>query len=171
MKSAPAKVLHTMCGRTLLGHVLAAVEPLHAQQTLVVVGHGRDQVIAELDKTDTGAKPVVQAEQNGTGHAVRLALEAAGDVEGAGVVVPGDTPLLTPATIDALLRRHLETLAAATLLTAHMPDPSGYGRVVRDPDGHVTSIVEEKDADDRIRQIDEVGTSVYVFDAAKLRAG
>ena len=169
MKSATAKVLHTMCGRTLLGHVLAAVEPLHAQQTLVVVGHGRDQVIAELDKVDHEAKPVVQEQQNGTGHAVRLALEAAGDVEGAVVVVPGDTPLLTATTIEALMKRHLETLAAATLLTARMPDPTGYGRIVRDPDGHVTAIVEEKDADERVRQIDEVGTSVYVFDAAKLR--
>src|SRR4051794_6591129 len=170
MKSATAKVLHTMCGRTLLGHVLAAVEPLQAHQTLVVVGHGRDQVIGELDKTAGGAKPVVQDPQNGTGHAVRLALEAAGDVEGAVVVVPGDAPLITPGTIDALLRRHLETLAGATLLTARMPDPTGYGRIVRDPDGHVTAIVEEKDADERVRQIDEVGTSVYVFDAVKLRA-
>src|SRR3954449_10921241 len=170
MKSATAKVLHTMCGRTLLGHVLAAVEPLHAQQTLVVVGHGRDQVIAELDKVDNEAKPVVQEQQNGTGHAVRLALEVAGDVEGAVVVVPGDTPLLTAMTIEALMNRHLETLAAATLLPARMPDPTGYGRIVRDPDGHVTAIVEEKDADERVRQIDEVGTSVYVFDAAKLRA-
>src|SRR3954449_12768365 len=131
MKSATAKVLHTMCGRTLLGHVLAAVEPLHAQQTFVVVGHGRDQVIAELDKTAGQAKPVVQEQQNGTGHAVRLALEAAGDVDGAVVVVPGDTPLLTPATIDALLRRHLETVPAATLQPAQLPDPTAYRRIAR----------------------------------------
>jgi len=169
MKSATAKVLHTMCGRTMLGHVLAAVEPLQAHQTLVVVGHGRDQVIDGLASSNPDAKPVVQAEQNGTGHAVRLAMEAAGDVTGAVVVVPGDAPLLTPGTIASLLQRHLETLAAATLLTARLPDPTGYGRIVRDPDGHVTGIVEEKDADDRVRQIDEVGTSVYVFDAPKLR--
>jgi len=169
MKSATAKVLHTMCGRTLIGHVLAAVDPLEAQQTLVVVGHGREQVTEELAKTAPNAKPVVQEQQNGTGHAVRLALESAGDVDGAVVVVPGDAPLLTADTIERALRRHLETVAAATLLTAHLPDPTGYGRIVRDPDGHVTAIVEEKDADDRVRQIDEVGTSVYVFDAAKLR--
>ena len=170
MKSSTAKVLHTMCGRTLLGHVLAAVEPLRAAQTLVVVGHGRDQVTEELAASQAGATPVVQDEQNGTGHAVRLAVQAAGDVEGAVVVVPGDAPLLTAATIEALARRHLETRAAATLLTARMPDPHGYGRVLRDQDGHVSGIVEEKDADDRTRQIDEVGTSVYVFDAKKLVA-
>jgi bifunctional UDP-N-acetylglucosamine pyrophosphorylase/glucosamine-1-phosphate N-acetyltransferase len=170
MKSATAKVLHTMCGRTMVGHVLAAVEPLDAGHTLVVVGHGRDQVTTELATTSPEATPVVQAEQNGTGHAVRLALNAAGEITGPVVVVPGDTPLLTTPTLQRLVQRHAETHAAATLLTATMPDPTGYGRVVRDPDGHVTGIVEEKDADDRTRQIDEVATSIYVFDAGKLRA-
>jgi bifunctional UDP-N-acetylglucosamine pyrophosphorylase / glucosamine-1-phosphate N-acetyltransferase len=169
MKSATAKVLHTLCGRTMLGHVLAATEPLQAHQTLVVVGHGRDQVSEDLARTGS-AQPVVQDEQNGTGHAVRLAMDAAGDVEGAVVVVPGDAPLLTTGSVEALLRRHLETVAAATLLTARMPDPTGYGRIVRDHDGHVAAIVEEKDADDAVRRVDEVGTSVYVFDAVKLRA-
>ena len=170
MKSATAKVLHRMCGRTLLGHVLAATAPIEAHRTLVVVGHGRDQVTANLAETEPSAVAVVQDEQNGTGHAVRLALEAADEFEGAVVVVPGDAPLLTTQSIQQLLQRHLETMAAATLLTAHMPDPTGYGRIVRDSDGHVTGIVEEKDADERIRQLDEVGTSVYVFDAEKLRA-
>jgi bifunctional UDP-N-acetylglucosamine pyrophosphorylase/glucosamine-1-phosphate N-acetyltransferase len=169
MKSATAKVLHTMCGRTMLGHVLAAVEPLAAKQTLVVVGHDRDQVTDELVATWPQAIPVVQDQQNGTGHAVRLAMQAVDATAGAVIVVPGDAPLLTTAAIERLVQRHVETLAAATLLTARMPDPTGYGRIVRDPDGHVTGIVEEKDADDRIRQIDEVGTSVYVFDAEKLR--
>jgi bifunctional UDP-N-acetylglucosamine pyrophosphorylase / glucosamine-1-phosphate N-acetyltransferase len=173
MKSATAKVLHRLCGRPMVGHVLAALSDVGPQQTLVVVGHDRDQVAAALAEQEPGAVPVVQEPQNGTGHAVRLALDAAdaaGPVEGAVVVVPGDAPLLTADTLRRLLSRHLEAVAAATLLTATMPDPSGYGRVVRDPDGHVTGIVEEKDADERIRQIDEVATSVYAFDAAKLRA-
>src|SRR5436305_9257795 len=131
MKSARAKVLHTMCGRTMIGHVLAAVQPLQARQTLVVVGHGRDQVSDELAASAPEARPVVQDEQNGTGHAVRLAMEAAGDAHGAVVVVPGDAPLLTTETVQRLMRRHLETIAAATLLTARMPDPTGYGRIVR----------------------------------------
>jgi len=173
MKSSTAKVLHGLCGRPMLGHVLTAIGAVGPEQTLVVVGHDRDQVTAALAEQQHGfaAVPVVQEPQNGTGHAVRLALDAAGDqVEGAVVVVPGDAPLLTPHTLQRLLARHLEAVAAATLLTATMPDPTGYGRIVRDPDGHVTDIVEEKDADERIRQIDEVATSVYVFDAAKLRA-
>jgi len=173
MKSSTAKVLHGLCGRPMLGHVLTAIGAVGPEQTLVVVGHDREQVTAALAEQQHGfaAVPVVQEPQNGTGHAVRLALDAAGDqVEGAVVVVPGDAPLLTPHTLQRLLARHLEAVAAATLLTATMPDPTGYGRIVRDPDGHVTGIVEEKDADERVRQIDEVATSVYVFDAAKLRA-
>jgi bifunctional UDP-N-acetylglucosamine pyrophosphorylase / glucosamine-1-phosphate N-acetyltransferase len=170
MKSSTAKVLHRMCGRPMLGHVLAALEGIDPVQTLVVVGHERDQVTAALADQAPDVVPVTQEPQNGTGHAVRLALDAAGSVEGAVVVVPGDAPLLTTDTLQRLLARHLEAVAAATMLTATMPDATGYGRVVRDPDGHVTGIVEEKDADDRVRQIDEVATSVYVFDAAKLRA-
>jgi bifunctional UDP-N-acetylglucosamine pyrophosphorylase/glucosamine-1-phosphate N-acetyltransferase len=170
MKSATAKVLHGLCGRPMLGHVLAAVGGVNPEQTLVVVGHDRDQVTAALGEQAPSAVPVVQEPQNGTGHAVRLALDAAGTAEGAVVVVPGDAPLLTTQTLERLLARHLETVAAATLLTATMPDATGYGRIVRDPDGHVTGIVEEKDADDRVRQIDEVATSVYVFDVVKLRA-
>ena len=170
MKSSTAKVLHGLCGRPMVGHVLAALDAVGPEQTLVVVGHARDQVTAALAEQAPAAVPVVQEPQNGTGHAVRLAMEAAGVTEGAVVVVPGDAPLLTADTLQRLLSRHLEALAAATLLTATMPDPTGYGRIVRDPDGHVIGIVEEKDADDRVRQIDEVATSVYVFDAAKLRA-
>jgi bifunctional UDP-N-acetylglucosamine pyrophosphorylase/glucosamine-1-phosphate N-acetyltransferase len=170
MKSSTAKVLHGLCGRPMLGHVLAAVDGVNPEQTLVVVGHDRDQVTAALAEQAPSAVPVVQEPQNGTGQAVRLALEATQTTEGAVVVVPGDAPLLTTQTLERLLARHLEAVAAATLLTATMPDATGYGRIVRDADGHVTAIVEEKDADDRIRQIDEVATSVYVFDAAKLRA-
>jgi len=170
MKSSTAKVLHGLCGRPMVGHVLAALGEVAPQQTLVVVGHGRDQVVPALAEQAPGVVPVVQEPQNGTGHAVRLALEEAAAAEGAVIVVPGDAPLLTGDTLQRLLARHLEALAAATLLTATIPDPTGYGRIVRDPDGHVVGIVEEKDADERVRQIDEVATSVYVFDAAKLRA-
>jgi bifunctional UDP-N-acetylglucosamine pyrophosphorylase/glucosamine-1-phosphate N-acetyltransferase len=170
MKSATAKVLHRMCGRTLLGHVLAAVEPLQADRTLVVIGHDRDQVERHLEDAAPDAAAVVQADQRGTGDAVQLALDAAGpELTGAVIVVPGDTPLLTSALLERLVRRHVETRAAATLLTAQLPDPTGYGRIVRHADGHITGIVEERDADDRTRRISEVGTSVYVFDAEKLR--
>src|SRR4051812_41395142 len=99
MKSSTAKVLHRLCGRPMLGHVLAAVDGVNPEQTLVVVGHDRDQVSAALAAQAPHAVPVVQEPQNGTGHAVRLALEAAGTTEGAVVVVPGDAPLLTTQTL------------------------------------------------------------------------
>jgi bifunctional UDP-N-acetylglucosamine pyrophosphorylase/glucosamine-1-phosphate N-acetyltransferase len=170
MKSELTKVLHAICGRSLLGHVLVAAEPLGAATTLVVVGHGRQQVIDHLNEIESSAEPVVQAEQRGTGHAVRLALDALGsDVVGTVVVLPGDVPLLTSETLRRLLERHTETSAAATVLTAEVSDPTGYGRIVRDPDAQVVAIVEERDADEPTRQLGEINTSVYAFDIPKLR--
>jgi bifunctional UDP-N-acetylglucosamine pyrophosphorylase/glucosamine-1-phosphate N-acetyltransferase len=171
MRSELAKVLHAICGRSLLGHVLTATEPLAAAETVVVVGHRRAQVLEHLEEIGSAASTVVQEEQRGTGHAARLALESLGDTtEGTVVVLPGDAPLLSTETLQRLLFRHHETHAAATVLTAELPDATGYGRVVRDPDGHVTAIVEERDADDQTRQVNEVNASVYAFDLAKLRA-
>ncbi len=174
MRSATPKVLHQMCGRTLLGHVLAATAGLGAEHTLVVVGHGREAVSAQLaDDQPAGTEgrrltPVVQADQRGTGHAVRLALAAVPDLVGAVLVVPGDAPLLTTETLTELLEQHVTRHNAATLLTAEPPDPSGYGRVVR-AGGGVTAVVEQRDADEATLAIREVATSVYAFDAAELR--
>ncbi len=171
MKSELAKVLHNICGRSLLEHVLVAAAPVGAKETLVVVGHLRDQVIHHLHDSDQEAATVVQEQQNGTGHATRIALDAAGAIdEGTVVVLPGDVPLITTATLQSLLTRHNETNAAATLLTSELDDPTGYGRVVRTADGHVAAIVEERDATDAVRQLREVGTSIYAFDIGKLRA-
>jgi bifunctional UDP-N-acetylglucosamine pyrophosphorylase/glucosamine-1-phosphate N-acetyltransferase len=172
MRSALPKVLHPMCGRTLLGHVLAAVEDLTPDRTLVVVGAGRAEVISTLPPH---AQPVVQDEQLGTGHAVRVALDvlrADLDDQPAGtvLVVPGDAPLLRAATLAALLAEHERSGAAATLLTADVGDPAGYGRVLRDPAGRVLAVREDRDADDATRAIREVATSVYAFDAGQLRA-
>jgi bifunctional UDP-N-acetylglucosamine pyrophosphorylase/glucosamine-1-phosphate N-acetyltransferase len=170
MKSELAKVLHAICGRSLLGHVLVAAEPLDAESTTVVVGNSRQQVIDHLAAIGSSASTVVQEEQRGTGHAVRLALDSLGTATaGTLVVLPGDVPLLTTETLQRLVTRHAETSAAATVLTAELPDPTGYGRVVRDGDGHVVAVVEERDADDQTRQIAETNTSVYAFDIAKLR--
>ncbi|MCW2544394.1 MAG: glucosamine-phosphate N-acetyltransferase / UDP-N-acetylglucosamine pyrophosphorylase [Frankiales bacterium] len=165
MRSATPKVLHTLAGRTMLAHVLSAAEALDPQHLLVVVGHGRDEVTASL----TGAaKAVIQETQDGTGHAVRIALDTLTAVEGTVVVVPGDAPLLTAETLQLLLATHHETKAATTLLTARVADPTGYGRVVRDSAG-VAAIVEHKDADAQTLQIDEVATSVYAFDGQALK--
>jgi bifunctional UDP-N-acetylglucosamine pyrophosphorylase/glucosamine-1-phosphate N-acetyltransferase len=171
MKSASRpKVLHGFAGRTLLAHVLAAAAPLAAKQTVVVVGHRRDEVTAHLRELGADAEPVVQDEQHGTGHAARLALEAIpADAGGTVLVLPGDTPLLTDATLHRLLTEHVAQGAAATLLTSVAADPTGYGRVVRDADGQVVRVVEHRDADPDELTIREIGTSVYAFDHALLR--
>lgn len=167
MRSATPKMLHEIAGRSLLGHVLAAVEPLEADHTLVVVGHGADRVTATF--TGTGAMPVVQAEQRGTGHATRLALEELPDFDGTVLVVPGDSPLLTPDTLERLVGEHERGNATATLLTARAPDPTGYGRVIRDETEAVRRIVEQRDATETERAVREINTAVGAFDAAPLR--
>jgi bifunctional UDP-N-acetylglucosamine pyrophosphorylase/glucosamine-1-phosphate N-acetyltransferase len=166
------KVLHPLLGRTMLGHVVAAARGLAPEHLVVVVGHARELVAAHLAEVEPHARPVVQEQQNGTGHAVRMALEAlqhgAAPLSGTVVVVPGDAPLLTPETLTALVQQHVTSGAATTLLTAVLDDPSGYGRVVRDEQGAVTAVIEHRDADEAIRAVREVATSVYAFDAAAL---
>jgi bifunctional UDP-N-acetylglucosamine pyrophosphorylase/glucosamine-1-phosphate N-acetyltransferase len=169
MRSATAKVLHELGGRSMLGHVVTAARALDPEHLIVVVGHGREQVTAALTELDPEATAVVQAEQNGTGHAVRVALEGLDHLEGTVVVVPGDAPLLTTETFAALLTSHADSGAATTVLTAVLDDATGYGRVVRDDAGAVTAIVEHKDADDRTRAVREINTSVYAFSAGPLR--
>lgn len=172
MKSrSRAKVLHGFAGRSMLWHVLAAAAPLGAERTVVVVGHRRDEVVAHLHDVAPQALPVVQDQQNGTGHAVRLALDAAVPADAAGtvVVVPGDAPLLTDAALAALAAEHVASGAAATLLTSVLLDPTGYGRVVRGADGAVTGVVEHKDASADELALAEVATSVYAFDQQRLR--
>ena len=168
MKSATTpKVLHPLCGRTMLGHVVTTARALQPEHLVVVVGHAREQVTAHLAEIDPAAQAVVQEQQNGTGHAVRVALEALPELDGTVVVVPGDAPLLTPETLSALVAEHSIARAATTLLTAELDDPTGYGRVVRSG-GSVTAVVEHKDADAPTLELREVATSVYAFDARAL---
>ena len=163
MKSNLPKVLHSVLGRTLVGHVLAATEPLSATNTVVVVGHGRELVEAELAHINPQARIAVQEQQNGTGHAVKVALEQlGGKVSGTVVVLAGDTPLLTSEDLTRLIAEHEG--AAATILTAQLENPFGYGRIIRATDGSVNAIVEERDASDSQREIDEVNSGVYAFD-------
>ncbi len=170
MKSATPKVLHEICGASLLGHVVRAARALEPRQIVVVVGHGREAVAAHLAESDPGATTVVQEQQNGTGHAVRLAMEEVrADASGPVVVLAGDTPLLTAATIESLLALHGSEGNAATVLSARVPDPFGYGRIVRDLGGAVTAIVEQKDATDEQRAIYEINSGVFAFDPDALR--
>lgn len=173
MRSSQPKVLHGFLGRSMLGHVLDAVAPLQAERTLVVVGHGRDAVTAHLAQVAPSASPVVQEQQAGTGHAVRVALDAvgsvAGTVAGTVLVVSGDTPLLTTPTLSALVEQHQAGGASATVLTARVPEPDGYGRIVRDASGAVTAVVEHRDADPATLALDEVNSGIYAFDGEALR--
>jgi bifunctional UDP-N-acetylglucosamine pyrophosphorylase/glucosamine-1-phosphate N-acetyltransferase len=169
MKSALPKVLHPLLGRTLVGHVLAATAPLAADRTLVVVGHGADLVATHLSEIAPGANPVLQAEQHGTGHAVRIALDAVPDTAGTIVVINGDVPLLRAETVGALVEAHEAAGAAATVLAAEVPDPTGLGRIVRDGAGRFEQIVEERDASPAQRGIREINAGSYAFDAARLR--
>lgn len=172
MKSRHPKVLHELCGRSMLGHVLAAAAELDPERTVVVVGHAREQVVQHLKDTAPDASTAVQEEQNGTGHAVRMAvheLRAQGvELSGTVVLTCGDTPLLRGATLRGLVAAHQESGSAVTVLSARVPDPSGYGRVVRDADGAFTEIVEHADATEAQRAVDEINSGMYAFDGALL---
>ena len=161
-----AKVLHPAAGRSMLRWVLEAVRPLGLDRVVVVVGHQSADVMAEAQSAGlAGLQAVEQTEQLGTGHAVRVAAEA-GALDGIDdvLVLPGDTPLLTTDVLAALLERHREVPGtAATLLTAELADPKGYGRVLRDEHGGIIGIVEERDATAQQRAITEVNTSMYAF--------
>lgn len=169
MRSSLPKVLHPLLGRTLLGHVLATSRSLAADRTLVVVGSGADQVIAYLADAAPDAVPVLQAEQRGTGHAVRTALGTASDVAGTVVVLNGDVPLLRPETVAGLVESHEAGQPAATVLAARVEDPTGLGRIVRDATGALRRIIEERDATPPQRALREINAGVYAFDAALLQ--
>ncbi|MFE2328844.1 bifunctional UDP-N-acetylglucosamine diphosphorylase/glucosamine-1-phosphate N-acetyltransferase GlmU [Streptomyces sp. NPDC059385] len=170
MKSATPKVLHEISGRSLVGHVVAASRELDPEHLVVVVGHAREQVTAHLAGIDADVRTAVQYEQNGTGHAVRMALEELGGAPtGTVIVVCGDTPLLTGETLRRLAATHTADGNAVTVLTAEVPDSTGYGRIVRDSEsGAVKAIVEHKDATDAQRAIREINSGVFAFDGALL---
>lgn len=165
MNSDLPKVLHPMEGRPLLGWVLDALDQLGVGRTLVVVGHGRDQVKATFP--DSGVEWVVQAEQRGTGHAVMMAGPALSEFDGTLLVVCGDTPLLRAPVLHDLIEGHRAADAAVTVLSTRVPDPTGYGRILRVPDAGpdaIAGIVEHRDANPAQRAIDEINSGNYAFD-------
>ncbi len=173
MKSATPKVLHAVAGRSLLGHVVDAAAHVRPGHVVVVVGHGREQVQAHLAEIAPWVVTVVQDEQNGTGHAVRIALAGIAELgltvdAGPIVVLAGDTPLLRGQTLEALLADHAASGDAATVLSAVVDDPTGYGRILRTPSGDVHAIVEHRDADEAQRAVDEINAGVYAFEAEAL---
>jgi bifunctional UDP-N-acetylglucosamine pyrophosphorylase / glucosamine-1-phosphate N-acetyltransferase len=164
MKSQTPKVLNEVCGRTMLGHVLAASADLNPQRMIVVVGHSRGQVAAHLAGHSPDAEIVVQERQGGTGHAVRTVIEAVGLIHGVVVVTYADTPLLRGSTLGELVSAHRAQDAAVTVLTATLADPAGYGRIIRDASGAFTGIVEQADASPEQRAITEINSGMYAFD-------
>jgi bifunctional UDP-N-acetylglucosamine pyrophosphorylase/glucosamine-1-phosphate N-acetyltransferase len=168
MKSALPKVLHKICGRSLVECVLDPVDILNPGEAVLVVGIGADEVAAAAGK---GRRVALQPEQKGTGHAVMVALEEMDPRFTEVMVLAGDTPLITEATLSRLVAARRETGSAASLLTTELSDPSGYGRVLRSASSEVREIVEEADADDEQRAVNEVNTSIYVFDRAALAGG
>ncbi|MBU7598508.1 bifunctional UDP-N-acetylglucosamine diphosphorylase/glucosamine-1-phosphate N-acetyltransferase GlmU [Streptomyces sp. P38-E01] len=172
MRSKKPKVLHEICGLSLVGHVVSASRELDPEHLVVVVGHAREEVAAHLGALDGEVRTAVQDQQKGTGHAVRTGLEAlaAEGVRPRGtlVVVCGDTPLLTGTTLRSLAETHESEGNAVTVLSAEVPDATGYGRIVRAEDGSVTAIVEHKDADRAQLAIREINSGVFAFDAELL---
>ncbi len=169
MHSALPKMMHPLLGRPLVGHVLHAAAPLRAARTLVVVGNGAEQVSAYVEREMPDAQMVLQAEQRGTGHATRVAMEAVPDATGTVVVLCGDNPLLRTETVEGLLRQHAASGAAATVLTAVLADPTGFGRIVHGADGSVVRIVEQRDATPEERAIHEMNSGIFAFRADLLR--
>ena len=169
MKSKSAKVLHEIAGRTIIENLLAAVKPLEAKNLTVVVGSHKDEVIEHLLKIAPKAKTIFQEKRNGTGGAAQLAL-ASHKGDGTVLILAGDTPLLTTQTLQEFIDLHDSNKNKASVLTALLPDPTGYGRIIRGGDGVILKIVEEKDATDSEKDIDEINTGVYLFESKVLSA-
>lgn len=165
MKSKLYKVLHQVCGRTMVDCVLTQVEKIHMDNIVTVVGFGAEDVKTQLGDRSQYA---LQEKQLGTGDAVKKTADILEDVDGSTMVVSGDTPLFTAETFDHFFTQHEESGAVATVLTSKAPNPFGYGRVVRDDKGNVNKIVEQKDASVAEQNIDEINTGVYVFDNHEL---
>jgi len=166
MKSDLAKVLHVLEGKPLLHYSLQSAHRAGAEKIVVIVGHQADKVREEFPHS--GCIFVEQKPQLGTGHAVLQAKEVLAGYQGKTVILCGDVPLLKPSTIKSLIENHIATGAAITVLTTIPPDPRGYGRIIKDADGNIAKIVEERDATVAEKQIGEINTGIYCADTPLL---
>ena len=165
LKSSLAKVLHRAGGRPLVEHVVRVCTPLKAKRNIAIVGHQAEQVAAVVEPFEV--ETVLQQPQHGTGHAMQVAKRALGNAKIA-LVLPGDAPLVRTETLKALVATHRAGNAAATILTAVLADPSGYGRVVRKSETNVAAIVEESQLTEEQRELNEINSSIYCFTLEKL---
>jgi len=168
MKSKQSKVLHKVAGRSVIENLLTSVEKLQAKNLTVVVGANKDELVEHLGQVAPKAKTVFQEKRDGTGGATQLALaEHKGD--GTVLILAGDTPLLTHQTLSEFVQVHQKEKQSASVLTAILPDPTGYGRVIRGDDNQILKIVEEKDASELEKEVDEINTGVYLLDLSLLK--
>lgn len=166
-----AKVMYTVAEKPMVEHVVDLALELDSKRTIVIVGWKKESVTRHLRQT---GKPVICVEQSpqlGTGHAVMQAEKALEGFAGDVLVLSGDVPLLSVDTVRRLLLVHRESQAAATVLTAVLDDPTGYGRILRDSREHVVGIVEQKDASEQEREIKEINSGIYLFDKTRLFDG
>jgi bifunctional UDP-N-acetylglucosamine pyrophosphorylase/glucosamine-1-phosphate N-acetyltransferase len=169
MKSKTMKVLHPIAGRSMIGHVLAAAQAMEPDRVVAVVGHQREQVSVHIRELYPDIVLAVQEEQLGTGHAVRIAMEAVGEASGTVLVAYGDTPLLDGESLRAFAAEHEAAERAVSILSGIVADPFGYGRVLRNEEGDVEAIVEEKDATPTQREVREINSGILAFDAEFLQ--
>lgn len=169
MRSKTMKVLHPIAGRSMIGHVLAAAQEMEPDRVVAVVGHQREQVSVHIRELYPDIVLAVQEEQLGTGHAVRVAMEAVGETAGTVLVAYGDTPLLEGDALRAFAAEHEAAQRAVSILSGIVADPFGYGRVLRNEEGDVEAIVEEKDATPAQREVREINSGILAFDAGFLQ--
>lgn len=162
------KVMYEVLGKPMIHYVVDLAYALKAIRVIVIVGYQRDAVINYICKSHPHIEITVQAEQLGTGHAVMQTEMDLKDFNGDVIVLSGDVPLLTAASIQRLIEYHRQTQASSTILTADIDDPSGYGRIIRNEDGSVKKIVEQKDATEQERQVKEINSGIYIFNKQKL---
>lgn len=167
MKSDLPKVLHKLRGRAMIHWVVDIARSLGADPIVLIVGHQKEKVIEELQ--DPTLRFAAQEPQLGTGHAVMCALPAISDCQGHVLILSGDVPLIKPVTLRKLWLHHQSRNAAVTVLTARTDNPHGYGRIVRQPSGNLTAIIEERDASDTVRKINEINSGIYIFQLPALR--
>jgi bifunctional UDP-N-acetylglucosamine pyrophosphorylase/glucosamine-1-phosphate N-acetyltransferase len=167
MNTKLPKVLHEVCGRAMLAYVLDACREAGIGKIFVVVGYGKSEVMEQFKDRDDIVF-VEQTEQKGTGHAVTCCKELIADLEGQALILCGDGPLIQSETLKTLLDKHVSEMSAATLATAVLDDPTGYGRIIRDSYGNIQGIVEDEDCTEQQRRIKEINPSYYCFDAPVL---
>lgn len=165
MKSEKPKVLHKVCGKELCRWVIGESKKAGADMVVTIIGH-KAEMVRPIIEAET--EIAIQAEQKGTGHAVMQAADFIRDTKGCVVILNGDTPLIQAETIEKAIEYHKENGNQATVITAILDDATGYGRIVRNADGNVVKIVEQKDASEEEKKINEVNSGMYVFDSEDL---